>query len=259
MEKVKVQKYFERIGLEMPETIVPDAELLKKLHFAHCTHVPYDNLDILRGLLPLRLDDEGLYQKVVEEGKGGYCFELNGLFAWLLRELGYKVSEYASRYLRGEASIPMRRHRVLKVEATDGVYCCDVGIGDVCPRYPVKMELGLEQPQFNELYRFDKDDFLGWVLMDKNKGEWKPFYSFTEEPQLPQDFVALSCYCERHPDSPFIVTEMFSLKTETGLIALDDHVYKELVNGKVTVRTLTDEEMPEAYAKFGLKYEIWRK
>lgn len=254
MEKVKVEKYFKRIGLDMPETIVPDAALLSKLHYAHCTHVPYENLDILRGILPLRLDDEGLYQKVVEEGKGGYCFELNGLFAWLLRELGYKVTEYASRYLRGESSIPMRRHRVLKVEAIDGVFCADVGIGDVCPRWPVKLEEGLEQPQKNELYRFDKDEFLGWVLMDKNKGEWKPFYSFTEEPQLPQDYVALSCYCERHPDSPFIIEEMFSLKTDTGLIALDGHIYKELVNGKVTVRTLTDEEMPEAYAKFGLKY-----
>lgn len=251
MEKVKVEKYFKRIGLEMPETIVPNAELLKKLHFAHCTTVPYENLDIIRGI-PLKLDDEGLYQKVVEEGKGGYCFELNGIFAWLLRQLGYKVTEYASRYLRGESSIPMRRHRVLRVEATDGVYCADVGIGEVCPRYPLQLVEGLEQPQFDECYRFDKDEFLGWVLMDLYKGEWRQFYSFTEEPQLPQDYVALSCYCEKHPDSPFIHAEMFSLKTETGRVTLDGNVYKEFVNGEVTVRELSDEEMPAAYAKFGL-------
>lgn len=251
MEKVKVEKYFNRIGLEMPETIVPDGELLKKLHFAHCTTVPYENLDIIRGI-PLRLDDEGLYQKVVEEGKGGYCFELNGLFAWLLRELGYKVTEYASRYLRGESSIPMRRHRVLRVEATDGVYCADVGIGEVCPRYPLRLVEGLEQPQFDECYRFDKDEFLGWVLMDYYKGQWRQFYSFTEEPQLPQDYVALSCYCEKHPDSPFIHAEMFSLKTAAGRITLDGNVYKEFKDGEVTVKELSDDEMPAAYAKFGL-------
>jgi len=251
MEKMKVEKYFKRIGLEMPETIVPDGELLKKLHFAHCTTVPYENLDIIRGI-PLRLDDEGLYQKVVEEGKGGYCFELNGLFAWLLRELGYKVTEYASRYLRGESSIPMRRHRVLRVEATDGVYCADVGIGEVCPRYPLKLVEGLEQPQFDECYRFDKDEFLGWVLMDYYKGQWRQFYSFTEEPQLPQDYVALSCYCEKHPDSPFIHAEMFSLKTATGRITLDGNVYKEFKDGEVTVKELSEDEMPAAYAKFGL-------
>lgn len=252
MEKVKVEKYFKRIGLEMPETIVPNGELLKKLHFAHCTTVPYENLDIIRGI-PLRLDDEGLYQKVVEEGKGGYCFELNGLFAWLLRELGYKVTEYASRYLRGESSIPMRRHRVLKVEATDGVYCADVGIGEVCPRYPLKLVEGLEQTQFDECYRFDKDAELGWVLMDFYKGQWRQFYSFTEEPQLPQDYIALSFYCEKHPDSPFIHAEMFSLKTDTGRITLDGNVYKEFNNGEVTVKELSDEEMPAAYAKFGLE------
>lgn len=252
MEKVKVEKYFKRIGLEMPKTIVPDGELLKKLHFAHCTTVPYENLDIIRGI-PLRLDDEGLYRKVVEEGKGGYCFELNGLFAWLLRELGYKVTEYASRYLRGESSIPMRRHRVLKVEAIDGVYCADVGIGEVCPRYPLQLIEGVEQRQFDECYRFDKDEALGWVLMDLYKGQWRQFYSFTEEPQLPQDYFALSFYCEKHPDSPFIHAEMFSLKTDTGRITLDGNVYKEFVNGKVTVKELSDEEMPAAYAKFGLK------
>ena len=251
MEKVKVEKYFKRIGLEMPETIVPDSQLLKKLHFAHCTTVPYENLDIIRGI-PLRLDDEGLYQKVVEEGKGGYCFELNGLFAWLLRELGYKVTEYASRYLRGESSIPMRRHRVLRVEAADGVYCADVGIGEVCPRYPLKLVEGLEQPQFDECYRFDKDEFLGWVLMDYYKGQWRQFYSFTEEPQLPQDYVALSCYCEKHPDSPFIHAEMFSLKTATGRITLDGNGYKEFKDGEVTVKELSEDEMPAAYAKFGL-------
>ena len=251
MEKVKIERYFRRIGLEMPETIVPNAELLKKLHFAHCTTVPYENLDIIRGI-PLKLDDEGLYQKVVEEGKGGYCFELNGLFAWLLRELGYKVTEYASRYLRGESSIPMRRHRVLRVEAADGVYCADVGIGEVCPRYPLKLVEGLEQPQFDECYRFDKDEFLGWVLMDYYKGQWRQFYSFTEEPQLPQDYVALSCYCEKHPDSPFIHAEMFSLKTATGRITLDGNVYKEFKDGEVTVKELSEDEMPAAYAKFGL-------
>ena len=251
MEKVKVEKYFRRIGLEMPETVVPDGELLKKLHFAHCTTVPYENLDIIRGI-PLRLDDEGLYQKVVEEGKGGYCFELNGLFAWLLRELGYKVTEFAARYLRGESSIPMRRHRVLKVEAVDGVYIADVGIGEVCQRYPLLLAEGLEQPQFDECYRFDKDDFLGWVLMDLHKGQWRQLYSFTEEPQLPQDYLALSCYCEKHPDSPFIHAEMFSLKTAEGRITLDGNVYKEFVNGEVSVKELGEDEMSAAYAKFGL-------
>ncbi len=254
MNTEKVKKYLNRIGLEMPEEIRPTAELLKSLHYAHCTTVPYENLDIIRHI-PLSLDTDDLFEKVVENGKGGYCFELNGLFGWLLRELGYQVEEKASRYLRGEKEIPMRRHRVLKVTADDGsVWCCDVGIGEVCPRYPVKMEEGLEQPQFDECYRFEKDEFLGWVLRDRYKGEWRDFYSFTEEPQLTQDFIALSFYCEKHPDSPFIHEEMFSLKTGTGRITLDGHTFKEFNNGEVKVKECSDAEMPWAYQQFGLSY-----
>lgn len=254
MNTEKVTKYLHRIGLEMPEEIKPTPELLKSLHFAHCTTVPYENLDIIR-YIPLSLNTDDLFEKVVENGKGGYCFELNGLFGWLLRELGYQVEEKASRYLRGEKEIPMRRHRVLKVTADDGsVWCCDVGIGEVCPRYPVKMEEGLEQPQFDECYRFEKDDFLGWVLRDKYKGEWRDFYSFTEEVQLTQDFTALSFYCEQHPDSPFIHEEMFSLKTGTGRITLDGHIFKEFNNGEVKVKECSDAEMPWAYQQFGLSY-----
>ena len=69
MEKIK--KYFQRIGLEMPEEIVPDSKLLKELQFAHCTSVPYENLDILRGI-PLSLEIDDLYEKVVVRGKGGF-------------------------------------------------------------------------------------------------------------------------------------------------------------------------------------------
>lgn len=254
MNTEKVKKYLNRIGLEMPDEIRPTAELLKSLHYAHCTTVPYENLDIIRHI-PLSLETDALFEKVVENGKGGYCFELNGLFGWLLRELGYQVEEKASRYLRGEKEIPMRRHRVLKVTADDGsVWCCDVGIGEVCPRYPVKMEEGLEQPQFDECYRFEKDEFLGWVLRDRYKGEWRDFYSFTEEPQLTQDFIALSFYCEQHPDSPFIHEEMFSLKTGTGRITLDGHTFKVFNNGEVKVKECSDAEMPWAYQQFGLSY-----
>ncbi len=251
MERVKVEKYMGRIGLSLPADFEPDSTFLRELQFAHCTHVPYENLDIIRGI-PLSLDEGDLYKKVVEQGRGGFCFELNGLFAWLLRQLGYNVTEYAARYLRCESELPMRRHRVLKVEATDGVWCCDVGIGEVCPRYPLRLAESVEQPQFDECYRFEKDEFLGWVLMDLHKGEWRRFYSFTEEPQLPQDYDALCLYCEKSPKSPFIHSEMFSLKTPTGRITLDGNVYKEFVDGEVLVKELDDAQMPEAYAKFGL-------
>ena len=113
---MNIKAYFDRIGLELPEKIVPDSELLRKLQFAHCTTVPYENVDMIRGI-PTSLEPDALYKKVVENRRGGICFELNGAFGELLRALGYGVTDLAARYLRGENTIPMRRHRVLMVQA----------------------------------------------------------------------------------------------------------------------------------------------
>ncbi len=249
MERIKA--YFDRIGLAYEEAPAPTGELLRKLQFAFCTHVPYENLDIMRGI-PLSLDEEDLYEKIVTRGRGGFCFELNGSFGWLLRKLGYGVTDCFARYLRGESAIPMRRHRVLKVTAADGVYLADVGIGEICPREPLKLEEGTVQEQLGESYRFGKDPFLGWVLSDLHHGAWRQFYSFTEEPQLTVDFAAACFWCEKHPDSPFIPQEMFSLKTAEGRITLDGRLYKEFTAQGVTAVELTEDQLPQAYAKFGL-------
>ena len=248
-----IKAYFHRIGLEMPEDLTPNSALLRQLHLAHCTTVPYENLDMIRGI-PTSLEEDALFHKIVEEGRGGLCFELNGSFGNLLRALGYQVTDYAARYLRGESTLPMRRHRVLKVEATDGIWLCDVGIGEVCQREPVKLEEGLVQEQFGETYKLEKEDFLGWVLWDLYKGSWRKFYSFTEEPQLEVDYIAPNFYCEQHPESPFNKKEMFAVKTLEGRKTLDGNLYKEFCNGSVIAKELTDAQMPEAYAVFGLKY-----
>jgi N-hydroxyarylamine O-acetyltransferase len=249
---MNVAAYFERIGLERPGRVVLDAVLLRKLQYAHCTTVPYENLDMLRGI-PTSLEPEALFEKIVVRRRGGLCFELNGSFGALLRELGYEVTDVAARYLRGETTIPMRRHRVLIVKAPDGPWLCDAGIGQSCPREPVKLLENQEFPQFGENYRFRKDDFLGWVLMDCHQGAWRDFYSFTQEPQLIADFIALNFYCERHPASPFNKQEMFSLKTRGGRITLDGHTFKEFHAQGVTVQELAPAQMREAYARFGLK------
>lgn len=248
---MNVKAYFERIGLETPEEIRPTSELLRKLHLAHCTAVPYENLDMLR-VIPTSLEVEPLYRKIVEGHRGGLCFELNGLFGALLRELGYGVTDLAARYLRGESVLPMRRHRVLRVQALDGLWLCDVGIGEICPREPVALLEGVVQKQFGEQYKLEKEPFLGWVLWDLHRGEWRRFYSFTEEPQLVVDYMAPNFYCEQHPDSPFNKSEMFSLKTLQGRITLDGCIFKEFRGEKVVVREIKPEEKSEIYRKFGL-------
>ena len=86
--------YLARIGYSEP--IKPDAQTLRGLHVAHMQRVPFENLEI--GLKrPIRLSEEALWNKIVIQKRGGFCYELNGLFAWLLRQLDFDVA-YLERY-----------------------------------------------------------------------------------------------------------------------------------------------------------------
>lgn len=177
MDKNKITKYFNRIGLDLdPLCLTLDYNLLRILQFAHVTTVPYENLDLIRGI-PLSLEPDALYNKIVERRRGGYCFELNGLFGWLIRELGFKTKDCMARYLRGETGIPMRRHRVIIAETHEGRVLCDVGVGDRAARYALLLEQKLVQEQSGELYKFKREPFFGWVLYDYYKGEWRRMFA----------------------------------------------------------------------------------
>ena len=206
-----------------------------KLNFAtlhalqknHLQTIPYENLDIMRNIpLSLRLDD--MYNKIIIGSRGGYCFELNGLFSALLKSMGFAVVEYMARFLRDEKEIPMRRHRVLHITCADGEFLCDVGVGGVIPRKPLPLEVGKitsDGAGGNERYKLEKEDLLGWVLYEQ-RGEWlsaKPqnpdwrkLYSFTTEPQLDIDYEMPSFYCEKHPESFFRTMDMVHVFTDTG-------------------------------------------
>lgn len=228
MNKDKIKKYFERLNLDIDiDNMILDYDLIKNLQYAHVTNIAYENFDILIDK-PIDLDNDALFEKMINNNRGGYCFEINSLFNWLLSELGFKTTNYMARYLRGESETPMRRHRVIIVESEslDGKYMCDAGIGERAPRYPLKLQEELEQEQFGEIYKFVKDEFYGWMIVDYHNGEWSPFFAFTEEIQLDKDYVMPSFYCEKHPDSPFNKTNIFAVKTENGRKTINDKSFK---------------------------------
>ena len=229
---MKKEAYFQRIG--MPEDTVPQltGEFLSRLQYQHVISVPYENLDILAGR-PLSLEIPDLYEKIVIRRRGGYCFEVNALFKAFLEELGFRVTSYFARYLRGEATIPVRRHHVLTVRASDGVYLCDVGIGQTAPRFALRLEEGLIQEEGSEAYRLLRDPMLGWVLWERRDGTWSRYFSFTEDAALDIDFIQPSFYCEKHPASPFNKTAIVAIKTKTGRKAIDGRTFKIYRGGEL--------------------------
>jgi len=209
----QITAYLQRIGYQgIPKN---DYNTLHDLQRLHLQSVPYENLDIMRGI-PISLDVGNIFEKIVLRGRGGYCFELNALFAWLLRCLGFDVTDYMARFLQGTTEIPMRRHRVLKVTCAGEEYLVDVGCGRVIPRKPLPIIAGNVSEQNGEKYVLENEDFLGYVLYEWRQDSWRRIYSFTDEPQLEQDFTAVSFYCEAHPDSFFRTQDMVHIFTDGG-------------------------------------------
>src|SRR5690349_18713825 len=90
-----VSAYLTRISYDGP--VEPTLPVLHGLHLAHLRSVPFENLDIHLGR-PISLAEEQLFAKVVGQRRGGFCYELNGLFAALLREIGYEVTLLAAQF-----------------------------------------------------------------------------------------------------------------------------------------------------------------
>ncbi|GIP37972.1 arylamine N-acetyltransferase [Paenibacillus sp. J31TS4] len=230
-----IQAYLERIGF--PGQPDGSAEALALLQQCHFRAVPYENFDLLQRI-PLSLELPDLYDKIVVRRRGGYCFELNALFGWLLRELGYPVTDWMARFWRDEPQPPpKRRHHVLLVEAQGERYLCDVGVGGVVPLRPLRLVPMVEQEQDDETYRLERDPEFGWMLLEHKHGVWSRIYSFTEEPQLPKDYVMPSFWCEQAPESIFRRGAIAAIRTQDGRVTVAGREFR--LFGRDGVRTFT--------------------
>jgi arylamine N-acetyltransferase len=250
----QVKQYLQRIDYHC--SVMQEVRILSALQWAHLTHIPYENLDILAGI-PLSLEPQDLFRKIVADHRGGYCFELQGLFKELLQALGFSVVQYAARFLDEGPAIQMRRHRVLVVTIDGQRYLVDVGVRNESPRKALHLICGEVQSDGVCQYRFEKDSFFGWVLLQKEQGkDWKPMYDFTEEIQVDNDFVMPSFYCEKHPDSGFNKYMKISIFQDASNFTIVNGVFKEYRSGRVQLRKhlAGPEELRSVLAQyFGLK------
>lgn len=220
-----VEKYLSRINYDGGRE--PNAENLALLQYSHLLSVPYENLDILAGQR-IKLDIESLADKIINRSRGGYCFELNRLFGWLLSELGYGVTDYVARYFRGESATPKRRHHVLRVKCPDNAeFLCDVGVGAVIPLYPIPYRFDSVFDQDGVRYALKRDDVFGVVLTEPHDGGWRWVYSFEELPQHEVDFIFASYWCEFAQESPFNKKYILSVRKPGKRFTIDGFTLRE--------------------------------
>lgn len=234
LDKIQVKQYLQRIEYHKP--LFTDLSTLSGLQWAHITHIPYENLDILAGI-PLSLNAKDLFLKMIVRKRGGYCFELQGLYGELLKSCGFSVTQYSARFMDEPGIVQMRRHRILVALIGNTHYLTDVGIRSESPRCPLKLVDDELQSDGICEYKFQRDSFYGWVLCQKERGKaWKTIYGFTEEPQIDDDFIMPSFYCEKHPDSTFNKFMKISIFSGESNFTLVNGVFQEYRNAKVQLR-----------------------
>jgi N-hydroxyarylamine O-acetyltransferase len=199
--------YCARIGYSGSRRATLDT--LAAIHLHHAKAIPFENLNPLLGW-PVRLDAQSLQQKLVHEGRGGYCFEQNLLLSHALQALGFQVIGLAARVLWNapEDAVTARSHMLLLVDLEGAPYLVDAGFGGLTLTGPLRLQPDIEQATPHEPFRLTRagDDFL---MQAQTHGTWRTLYRFGLQEQLLPDYEVSNWYLSNHPKSHFV----------TGLIA----------------------------------------
>ena len=211
-----VPSYLARIAYTGP--VVPAADSLRALHRAHLLTVPFENLDIGLGR-KIVVDEVSIIRKIVEQRRGGFCYELNGAFAALLRSLGFRVTLLSARVARdtgGEG--PEFDHLTLLVDL-DETWLADVGFGESFLE-PLRLTAELEQSDPAGRFRLLQLDSRWHFEKHEPAGLWKRQYSFALTPRRLQDFAGMCHYHQTSPESHFTQNRVCSRATPDGRITL---------------------------------------
>jgi N-hydroxyarylamine O-acetyltransferase len=201
--------YLGRIGLE-------DAHSLAVVHRAHVAAIPFENLDPHRGI-PVALEPDALFDKLVTRRRGGYCFEQNLLLAAALESLGARVEPMLARVRLGAPpeGLRPRSHLVLRVHAEGGEWHADVGFGAGTLLEPIPFGPGEVHEQAGWQFRIVQDgDEL--VLQTQDADVWRDLYGFVPEPVPRVDIETSNWFTSTHPRSPFVTGLVASVQDPDG-------------------------------------------
>lgn len=235
---MNVDAYLERIDYRGP--LAPTAETLRRLHVAHLLTVPFENLSIHAGET-IVLDDESLFDKVVAHGRGGFCYELNGLFAALLRALGFRVEMLSAAVARRDGGFgPEFDHMALLVTLGER-WLADVGFGDSFVE-PLLVDERAEQTQGAGTFRIEEEEGGRLVLLRRDAaGEWERQYRFSLEPHAYEDYAEMCGFHQTSPESHFTRGRVCSRLTPDGRVTLSGSRLIKTQGGERIERELDDE------------------
>ncbi|HXX26162.1 MAG TPA: arylamine N-acetyltransferase [Pseudolabrys sp.] len=243
---IDLDAYFRRIGYSGPRKATLGT--LRELHGLHPQAIPFENLDPLLKR-PVKLDPASLQAKMVEGGRGGYCFEHNSLFANVLRQLGFKVREGTARVrwnVPDQVKTP-RVHCLLFVEAEGADYLADVGFGGNVLTAPLKLDAREAQTTPHEEFRLVNEGDGRVVQEAKINGAWTPLYAYDFSETHPSDYEMGNWLTSTHPNSIF-VNGLLGARAEPGkrYALRDNQLSVHTTGGGSEKRTLNARELRDA-------------
>ncbi|MBT1261932.1 arylamine N-acetyltransferase [Pseudomonas sp. VS40] len=195
--------YLQRLGYDTPPA--PTLQTLQALQLRHVCTFAFESLSTLMRV-PVPIDLPSVEQKVLLDGRGGYCYELNQMFLALLQALGFDARGITGRVVMGGPpdAHTARTHR-LSLVTLDGVrYISDVGFGGMVPSSPLQLDTEAVQATAHEPYRLTFDGQGNYTLWAQVGEEWRGLYVFDLQAQAAIDYEIGNWYVSTHPDSPFV-------------------------------------------------------
>ena len=252
-ENFILDDYLQRIGYQ------PDAArnlaTLRGLMRAQLFSVPFENLDVQAGKI-VSMVAEDIVEKIVYRKRGGYCYEVNGLFAMALAALGFEYTLIGARPM----FYPTRRaktHMVLAVHLEGQDWLCDLGFGSFGIRAPLSLSSGdqviQQDDDFFKIVKADEHNFVMQALVDN---QWLSQYAFDLYPHEWIDFYPANFFNSKHPDTIFVQKLLVIKHSEQGRQILLGNRLKSVEKGVTSVRDLSDDEVAESLSSlFGLRLE----
>jgi N-hydroxyarylamine O-acetyltransferase len=256
MDELTVRRYLERIGAPAPEDLArsggPTIELLRDLHLRHLRTVPFENLSIHLGE-PIVLTEEALAAKIIDRRRGGFCYELNGLFAGLLRALGFDVTLLSAKVFTPDGALTHPfDHALLRVDL-DERYLVDVGFG-AHSTYPLRRDW--PEPQADPGGEF--------LVVDAPHGDidvlmaGRPQYRAEARARELTDFGPTCWWQQTSPDSHFTRSLTCSRLTPDGRVTLSGDRLITTVAGERTETVLDGDDAVRAAYRTHFGFELDR-
>jgi N-hydroxyarylamine O-acetyltransferase len=228
--------YFHRIHFKGETDISLDT--LTRIHHAHFHAIPFENFDILLGR-GIDLNPQAVFNKLVLKKRGGYCFELNGLFLQAIQTLGFNARALLARvHITGTPS--GRGHQLELVSINGKDWLADVGFGMNSPRMPIPVKLDEPFTEDGRTTRLTDGGYFGIMFQALENGAWKDLYSFDLGYVFPSDIAYGNHYTSTHPETLFTNSRVAVIPFPGGGITLTDQTLKIITSGREEVQKLPD-------------------